>query len=171
MNATPTTASTTAADVPTSGAGVGRTTGTALAALTVVGAVVGGWALLAPASFYLDFPGSGRQWVSPDGPYNEHLVRDVGALYLALGVVAAAGLLRADRATATVAGLAWLVFSVPHLAYHAEHLDPFATSDAVLQLVTLGATVVLAAVLVGAPPARPAARPSARSRRTAGGAR
>src|SRR3712207_2072212 len=41
--------------------------------------VVGMWALLVPHSFYDDFPLPGRNWVSTLGPYNEHLVRDVGA--------------------------------------------------------------------------------------------
>ena len=39
---------------------------------------------LRAAPFYDDFPGLGRSWVAADGPYNEHLVRDVGALNLAL---------------------------------------------------------------------------------------
>ena len=58
-------------------------------ALALTGAVVGAWALLVPASFWSDFPGSGLGWVAAAGPYDEHLVRDVGALYLALGVVLA----------------------------------------------------------------------------------
>ena len=51
--------------------------------LIIVGignAVVGLWAAVAPQSFYDDFPGAGRHWVAVDGPYNEHLVRDVGVL-------------------------------------------------------------------------------------------
>jgi hypothetical protein len=120
----------------------------ALAFLAAVGAVVGAWALVAPVSFYTGFPGLGRSWVSPDGPYNEHLVRDVGALYLALGVVAAAGFLRPDRRTAILAGSAWLVFSVPHLAYHAGHLAPFGTGDAIAQLVSLSVVTLVAAGLL-----------------------
>ena len=46
---------------------------------------------VAPKSFYEDFPGAGRVWVAVDGPYNEHLVRDVGSLNLALAFVAVAG--------------------------------------------------------------------------------
>ena len=33
-------------------------------------------------------PGTNHPWVSPDGPFNEHLVRDVGWLNLALALVA-----------------------------------------------------------------------------------
>jgi hypothetical protein len=48
---------------------------------------VGVWATFVPRSFYDDFPGFGRHWVQVDGPYNEHLVRDFGAVNLALAVV------------------------------------------------------------------------------------
>ena len=50
-----------------------------------------------PQSFYDDFPGLGRAWVSVDGPYNEHLVRDVGALNLALLVLFVVAWVRLDR--------------------------------------------------------------------------
>lgn len=58
----------------------------ALWLLTSTTLVVGAWALLAPASFYRAFP-LGRAWVAVDGPFNEHLLRDVGGLFLALTVV------------------------------------------------------------------------------------
>ena len=54
-----------------------------LLVLAVSALTVGLWALLVPRSFYDDFPLPGRAWVSTLGPYNEHLVRDVGALNLA----------------------------------------------------------------------------------------
>ena len=52
--------------------------------LAVNGAVVGIWALFFPQAFYDSFPGMGRSWVSVDGPFNEHLVRDVGGSFLSL---------------------------------------------------------------------------------------
>ena len=46
-------------------------------------------ATLAPKSFFDDFP-LGRGWIAHQGDaYNEHLVRDVGALFLALIVATA----------------------------------------------------------------------------------
>ncbi len=60
-------------------------------ALVVVAAGTGGvglWAQAVPRSFYDDFPGMGRMWVAVDGPYNQHLVRDVGGLNLGLAFVA-----------------------------------------------------------------------------------
>jgi len=114
----------------------------------VIGLYVGVWALAFPESFYDSFPGLGSIWVAVDGPYNEHLVRDVGALYVALAaasIVAAAS----HRAEAgRVVGVAWLVFSVPHLTYHLGHLDGFSVVDAVGQVVALSATVVLAVPLI-----------------------
>ena len=68
---------------------------------------IGAWALFAPRSFYDGFPGAGRSWVSVDGPYNEHLVRDVGALNLAIAVLLVAlPSYRARRAKARAEGVA-----------------------------------------------------------------
>ena len=55
-----------------------------IALLAAAFGAVGFWAQLAPQSFYDDFPGGGGTWVSALPPYNEHLVRDVGGLNLAL---------------------------------------------------------------------------------------
>ena len=128
-------------------------------ALALTGAVVGAWALLAPASFWSDFPGSGLGWVAAAGPYDEHLVRDVGALYLALGVVALAG--ARDARTARVAGAAWLVFSVPHLAFHVADVASGPVPDPAWQLVSLASSAVLAVLaLVPAPSPAPAPVPA-----------
>lgn len=117
--------------------------------LTALGAFVGVWALVAPQSFYNAFPGIGiGAWVGADGPFNEHLIRDVGALYLALvgaGIVAA--LMR--RADASVAvGVAWLVFSVPHFGYHLLHLGELAPLDAIVEPISLAVPLVLSIPLV-----------------------
>src|ERR671921_197368 len=70
-----------------------------IAVLALTPALVGIWATVTPRGFYDDFPGGGHSWVSAVGAYDEHLVRDVGALYLgslvglALNVVLPLGLL------------------------------------------------------------------------------
>lgn len=57
---------------------------TLLLALAVPAGAAGGWALFAPRSWYDSFPaGEGHTWIKALGPYNEHLSRDVGALFLA----------------------------------------------------------------------------------------
>ena len=111
--------------------------------------LIGLWALLAPRSFYDDFPGGGRHWVSADGPYNEHLVRDVGGLYVAVTVVAVAAAIVLTPALVRTAAVATLAFAIPHFAYHAAHTGPYSTTDAAALLVSLGLAVVLPiAVLV-----------------------
>ncbi len=117
-----------------------------LVVLAVPAAFVGFWALAAPRSFYDDFPGAGRQWVSPLGPYDEHLVRDVGAFELAFVALAIFAFVTLDRRLVQGALLAFLVSAVPHLAYHATATEPLSTSDNVLSLgaLTLGVIVPLA---------------------------
>ena len=117
----------------------------ALWVLTISSGVVGAWALAVPRSFYDDFPGLGRVWVAVDGPYNEHLVRDVGALNLALAFVAALALVTGSALVARAAGGAALIYGVPHLAYHALHLDGFDTGDSAAMLVSLAFAVAAAA--------------------------
>ena len=111
--------------------------------LVLAGLVAGGWALFAPRSFYAGFPGGGRHWVSIDGPYNEHFVRDFGALNLALAAVTAIAAVRLERTVAQAASIAWLVFSVPHLIYHLGHLRHLDAVDRIGNLATLGAVVTL----------------------------
>ena len=84
-----------------------------------------------------------------EGPYNEHLVRDVGGLYLALGVVAVLAAKGTSVGLARAAALGWLVFSVPHLVFHLAHLaDLDSTVDQVANVVSLGGAVVLAAAIL-----------------------
>lgn len=119
-----------------------------MAVLTASAGYVGGWAAPFPRSFYDSFPGLNRTWVGGDGPYNEHLVRDVGALYLALGVAGVLALVWRERRVTMLVGAAWTVFSAPHLAYHLQHLGRFDTVDLVGNVVALGGTLVLALVLL-----------------------
>jgi hypothetical protein len=116
--------------------------------LALTAADVGGWATVAPHSFYTTFPFPGRHWVSALGPYNEHLTRDVGGLYLALLVVSVWSVLRADPQLLRMTGAAWLAFSVPHLLFHLDHLEPYGRFDQVANVVALGGSVVLAVVLL-----------------------
>lgn len=110
--------------------------------------VVGVWAAFFPRSFYDDFPGFGQMWVAPDGPYNEHLVRDVGELNLALMVVTAVALVVLTPVLVRAVLAGWLVYSVPHLVYHARHLDPFASSAQVSIIASLALVPILAAALL-----------------------
>jgi hypothetical protein len=119
-----------------------------LAILAVPSLVVGIWAAFAPRGFYDDFPGLGRMWVAPDGPYNEHLVRDVGELNLALALVTVVALVALTPVLVRAVLAGWIVYSVPHLVYHLRHLDPFETDDQVSIIASLALVPVLAIVLL-----------------------
>jgi hypothetical protein len=118
--------------------------------LAASAAIVGAWALLAPGSFYADFV-LGRGWVALDGPYNEHLVRDVGALNLALAVVTAAAAHRRDPWLIRLAAAATLVYAVPHLAYHTTAMAPFPLADVVAQLFALAVQIAAPMLLLWRP--------------------
>jgi hypothetical protein len=126
-----------------------RTAGRVLLGLAALASVqIGVWALAFPRSFYDDFPGGGRSWVSADGPYNEHLVRDFGSLNLALAVVLGVAAWKALPLLVRTAAVAYCLFGVPHLLYHLRHLDLYDTTDKVANVVSLVLALVL--VLVGA---------------------
>ena len=88
--------------------------------LALSAAALGLQAEFSPRSFYDDFP-FGRGWVAMSGPYNEHLVCDVGALNLGLFVLTLGALLLATRAVARLTAATWFVWSVPHFVYHLRH--------------------------------------------------
>ena len=96
-----------------------------LVILAAMQVLVGAWALVAPRAFYDGFPLPRHAWVALLPPYNEHLVRDVGALNLALTVVLGAAAWTLDRTMIRVALLALTVFAVPHAIFHAGHLAGF----------------------------------------------
>lgn len=110
--------------------------------LFLVGVTLGVWAELGPRHFFDEFPFS-RGWVAADGPYNEHLVRDYGAMNLALATVVLGALLTGTRVLAATAAAAWLVFGVPHLVYHLHHLDLYDGADVAGNVVGTAATAVL----------------------------
>jgi hypothetical protein len=116
----------------------------ALAFLGLIQLVNGLYALLAPRSFYDDFP-LGRGWVEAIPAYNEHLVRDVGGLFLATAVVLLAAARTLDRRLVIVACVSFLCFSLPHTIYHLFNLEPYDALDVVGNVVALTATVLIPA--------------------------
>ncbi len=133
-----------------------------LFALGIPQALIGLWALLAPSSFYDDFPAGTDGWVNVLGPYDEHLVTDVGALFVALGFLLAFAAVSLRRGTVLAAGIAWLIFAVPHFLWHVFNLEPYGTADAVGNALTTGWIVVggvLVLFLARAPKAATTAAP------------
>lgn len=115
--------------------------------LALSAAVIGVWATAAPVSFYPDF-GWSQPWVAVDGPFNEHLIRDVGSLNAALAVVTAAAAWRDDVLLGRIVAGAWIVTGAPHLAYHAGNLAPLGAADAASQIVALATQLVLPLLLL-----------------------
>lgn len=121
-----------------------------------LGAYVGGWAYFAPDSFYSSFPGFGLHWIDLDGAYDEHLIRDVGALYLGLGAASLAAAFTRSALPGRIVGLAWATFGVLHFGYHVVHPEGSA-GDVIGSLVSLALSALLGLVLVL--PTRRTARP------------
>lgn len=89
-----------------------------------------------PRTFYDDFPFVAH-WVELLPPYNEHLVTDVGGLYLGFAVLFAWAAWTLDQTLVRAVCVAWLLSGGIHLLYHAGHLSGFSTADAVAELSTL----------------------------------
>lgn len=105
--------------------------------------LVGLTATAFPEAFYEDFPFLSH-WVDLLPPYNEHLVTDVGGLYLGFAVLFAWAAWTLEPVLVRAVCVAWLLTASLHLGFHATHLDNFGAADAVGELVSL-------ALLAGAP--------------------
>ena len=113
-----------------------------LIALGGVQTVNGLYALFAPRAFYDDFP-FGRGWVAALPAYNEHLVRDVGGLFLATGVLLVIAGVILERRLVAISLVTWLLFAVPHTVYHLFNLEGMETADVIGNVVTLATTVLI----------------------------
>jgi hypothetical protein len=89
----------------------------ALAYFALMSFMLGAYAVLAPKHYFENFP-VGMEWVAGDGPYNEHLMRDYGALNLALASVAICALIFATRELVVATAVSQIVYAVPHILYH-----------------------------------------------------
>ncbi len=114
-----------------------------VAVFAVIELVLGVWTLFFPSSFYNDVP-----TVDLTPPFSEHLMRDFGSATLGLAVVLGAAAILPTTRLVIVALVAYLAFSVPHLVFHAGHLDGATPTEGGLLMTTLVASVVAPAALV-----------------------
>lgn len=119
-----------------------------LFALGIPQALIGFWALLGPRSFYGDFPAGGDGWVRALGPFDEHLVTDVGALFVALGFLLCFAAVNLSRPLVVAAAISWLIFSIPHFVWHLSNLGVYGTADAIGMTASLAWTVVGAVLIL-----------------------
>jgi hypothetical protein len=108
----------------------------ALIVLAASAAAVGLPATLAPEAFYEDFPFL-RHWVDLLPPYNEHLVTDVGGLYLGFAVLFAWAARTLEPTLVRAVCSAWLLTATLHLFFHATHLENFGAGDAIAEVASL----------------------------------
>lgn len=123
----------------------------ALIGTILIAMVVGTWAYFFPQGFYDHFPAVLGEWISQDGAYNEHLIRDHGAQYLALGLASIFGLIWRSQIGYRLLGIAWTAFGLLHFAYHVTHLEHMSVSDQVGQVTVLALAVLLGAGLFVGP--------------------
>lgn len=109
--------------------------------LLVAALSIGLTATVVPRTFYDDFPFV-ASWVELLPPFNEHLVTDVGGLYLGFAVMFAWAAWTLDRTLVQAVSVAWLLAAGIHLLFHAGHLDNFSTGDAIAELASLALLLV-----------------------------
>jgi hypothetical protein len=120
----------------------------ALVLLSLGQGVPGAWALFAPRSFHDAFPLPALAWLTEFPPYNEHLVRDLGALSLGLTTVLLWAAVRPERSLVRAAAFGSLAFTIPHLVFHVAHLGRFETVDVVGQLISQVAPIAMAGLVI-----------------------
>jgi hypothetical protein len=113
----------------------------ALGFLFLAAIAIGLTATVVPRTFYDDFPFLAH-WVELLPPYNEHLVTDVGGLYLGFAVLFAWAAWTLDRTLVRATSVAWLLVAGIHLLFHAGHLAGFTTANAIAELATLALLLV-----------------------------
>jgi hypothetical protein len=107
--------------------------------------VLGIFALLVPGWFHDTFP-LGRGWLRDD-PYSEHMLRDVGGLYLGAAVLMLGLPVRCPTRARRLVLVSWLVSAVPHTVYHVVVHSTLPTGDRITE-------VGLLAVLIAVPSQR-----------------
>jgi hypothetical protein len=105
-------------------------------------------AIAAPRWFFDTFPGFGQHWTAAYPPYNEHLMTDVGAAFLTLGVILLIAAGMRDRKVTSVVLIGLLVFSTAHLVFHARHPGNLTGPDLTASLASLILGVVVPALLL-----------------------
>ena len=62
-------------------------------------------------------------WIDINGPYNEHFLRDFGALNAALVVVIVFALWKPMTSLLQATGLAIAIYALPHAIYHLSRIS------------------------------------------------
>jgi hypothetical protein len=106
--------------------------------LALINAVVGGFAFLAPHAFYRHVLG-----VDKLGPYDQHLVSDVGGFYLGFALLLFWAARSRERSLARAGAGAFLLAQALHFGFHLFHLSRFTAAEAIGQTLELSVFLVL----------------------------
>jgi hypothetical protein len=85
--------------------------------------------LLILIGFWDHYPGFGLEFVEKLPAYNEHLLNDFGSFSVAFAVLLGIAFARPEPSLVRASLIAFLVFALPHLAFHVTHLEPFDTAE------------------------------------------
>lgn len=94
-------------------------------------------AVAAPRWYFETFPGGGATWTAAHPPYNEHLMVDVGAAFLAFGVLLLIAAVLAERRVTAVVLVGVLAFAVVHAVYHLREPGELSGADRGLSILAL----------------------------------
>ncbi len=97
----------------------------------------GAWAIVNPRGFFDTFPGFGRRWTAAYPPFNEHLVSDLGAIFVTLGVLLGLAAIVDDGKVTAVVLAGAVTFGALHLAFHVTHHGTLTGADLSLSLASL----------------------------------
>lgn len=111
--------------------------------LASVSGIIGAYAYGAPHSFYRHVIG-----VRLLGPYNEHLMSDVGGLYLGFAIAFTFAARTLVREVVVASSAAFAVAQAAHFLYHALHLEPFTLEEGAAQTIGLAALLALPLVVL-----------------------
>ncbi len=121
-----------------------------LVALGIPQLALGIWALISPTGFYGTFPViAGQHWLPSYGPYDSHLVTDVGSTFLAIGLLMLLAAIFLERRLAQVALVAYLAYGIPHFIFHVTNDDVLSSGARAVNGASLGLGLLSALALLG----------------------
>jgi len=129
--------------------------------------VLGAWALISPSGWFETFPGGGQHWLPAYGPFDEHLVTDVGATFLAIGLLMLLAAYFLERHVVQIALVAYLAYDIPHFIFHLGNDGVLSSGAQVANGIALGLSVasgvalLALTVLCACDPSRASSLPSA----------
>jgi alkylhydroperoxidase family enzyme len=121
-----------------------------LVSLGIPQLALGIWALVSPSGFYGTFPVvAGQHWLPAYGPYDSHLVTDVGSTFLAIGLLMLFAAWFLERRVVGIALVVYLAYAIPHFIFHLRNDDVLSSGSQVVNGAALGLAALSALALLG----------------------